>query len=141
MKSEGHWLPRDTGRSHPSQDRRGDSLPRRGFALRLLSSPPAFSFLKLLPLWFFQSQKQKVWHHQQPPRALSPSFRLASVPLTFICVTANSVLHSNWSLKMKNKGSLRPRDTDLAKRVEKVAGRRKDVSQKSFSEGEEDSGG
>lgn len=37
---------------------------------------------------------------------------------------------------MKTKGSLRPRDIDLAKGVEKLAGKRKDVSRRTFRMGE-----
>lgn len=37
---------------------------------------------------------------------------------------------------MKTKGSLRPRDIDLAKGAEKLAGKRKDVSRRTFRMGE-----
>lgn len=94
----GHCLPRDTGRSHLSQDRRGNSMPRLGSTFRL-PSPPAFNFPTLPHLRFFQCPKQKFWHYPQPP-----SFGLAGTVLTSICVTENILLHGNGSSKLKHKG-------------------------------------
>jgi hypothetical protein len=102
MKSEGHWLPKDTGRSHLSQDRRGASLPKLGSCHLLLSISSRCCISD-----FFQCQKQKVWHYPQPPRALSSSFGPASTPLTSICVTENIILHGDGSSKIKNKHGLR----------------------------------
>ena len=125
MKSEGHWLPKDTGRSHLSQDRRGASLPKLGSCHLLLSISSRCCISD-----FFQCQKQKVWHYPQPPRALSSSFGPASTPLTSICVTENIILHGDGSSKQAW-----PESTDLAKHVEKVAGSRSDVSQRPFQMG------
>lgn len=76
-------MPRDTGRSHPSQDRREalcqgtDLLP--GPSRHLLLS--AFSSCLISG---FSSIRSRKFAPSEASRALRPSFRLASTPLTFI---------------------------------------------------------